>query len=104
MRAPPRKVSWKDVRPAVEALGTANAAIQPNLIDLPVEQLYKTVSEAHTTVVEAILPQLPKAQPRQHWFNSQCMRLVDRRNDARQQGASEEEIRMMTSEIRRECR
>ena len=32
------------------------------------------------------------------------MRLVDRPNDARQQGVSEEEIRMMTSEIRRECR
>ena len=100
----PRKVFWSDVRIAVEAMGTANAAIRPNLLDIPVENLYQTVIEAHTAVVEAILPQLPKAQPRQHWFNSHCMRLVDRPNDARQQGVSEEEIRMMTSEIRRECR
>ena len=71
-------------------MGKDSAAIRPNLLDRPVEDLYQTVTEAHPALVEAILPQLPKAQPRQHWFNSHCMRLVDRRNDARQQGASEE--------------
>ena len=85
-------------------LGKANTAIRPHLIDLPTEDLYKIITDTHESVVEAILPQLPKARPRQHWFNSHCMRLIDCRNEARQCGASEDEVLMITLDINRECR
>ena len=54
----PRKVYWKDIRIAVETMGKSNAAIRPHLLDHPVEDLYITVTGAHTAAVDAILPQL----------------------------------------------
>ena len=104
VEGPRRSVFWKDVAAAVAAMGKANAAIRPHLIDLPIEELYKVIIDAHQSVVEAVLPQLPKAQPRKHWFKTYFMRLIDRRNEARQRGASEDEIILITREIKRACR
>ena len=78
------------------ARGKANAAIR-----LQIEDLHKIMTDAHQSVVEAILPQLPEARPRQHLFSSHCMRLIDRRNEALQREASEDEIVLIAREIKR---
>ena len=65
VEGPRRRVFWKEITATVAAMGKANAAIRPHLIDLPIEELYKVITDAHQSVVEAVLPQLPKAQPRQ---------------------------------------
>ena len=90
------RVFWQDVAAAVAARGKANAAIR-----LQIEDLHKIMTDAHQSVVEAILPQLPEARPRQHLFSSHCMRLIDRRNEALQREASEDEIVLIAREIKR---
>ena len=99
-----RRVYWRDVGGAVAALGDAHARIRPQLLDLPAPAIYDMITDAHQRVATAIREQVPKAQPRRPWFDTHCMRLVDRRNEARREGASEDEIQSITREIGRACR
>ena len=99
-----RRVYWRDVEGAVAALGDAHARIRPQLLDLPAPAIYDMITDAHQRVATAIREQVPKAQPRRPWFDTHCMRLVDRRNEARRDGASEDEIQSIAREIGRACR
>ena len=67
MEGPRRRVFWyfgrTSVAVTVAAMGKANAAIRPHLIDLPIEDLYTIITDAHDSMVEAVLPLLPKARP-----------------------------------------